>query len=213
MNRQDLKFFNPYGDIRRWQTALPHWQQKGAVYFVTFRLWDSLPTTLTNRWRFEKATWLECHPKPWSPETELEYDKRFTRRWEQELDRSHGACILRRPECATIVGRALTHFEGERCHQLAWVVMPTHVHALFVLNAEVPLEQLLHSWKSFTATQINRLTGNAGPFWQHDYFDRIVRDGDHYQRCVRYIRRNPERAEVRAGEFLAWESAMAGEVV
>jgi hypothetical protein len=38
-----LRFFDPYTDIRFTANRLPHWQQKGAVYFVTFRLADAVP--------------------------------------------------------------------------------------------------------------------------------------------------------------------------
>ena len=38
-----LKAFNPYAAIRITENRLPHWQQEGAVYFVSFRLGDSLP--------------------------------------------------------------------------------------------------------------------------------------------------------------------------
>jgi hypothetical protein len=40
----DLRFFNPYAEIRHTENRLPHWQQEGAVYFVTFRLADSIPS-------------------------------------------------------------------------------------------------------------------------------------------------------------------------
>src|SRR5207244_227864 len=36
----ELRFFNPYAAIRLTENRLPHWQQEGAVYFVTFRLGD-----------------------------------------------------------------------------------------------------------------------------------------------------------------------------
>jgi hypothetical protein len=35
-----LHFFNPHAEIRHTENRLPHWQQTGAVYFVTFRLAD-----------------------------------------------------------------------------------------------------------------------------------------------------------------------------
>jgi hypothetical protein len=41
-----LRFFNPYEDIRYTENLLPHWQQKGATYFITFRLADSIPARL-----------------------------------------------------------------------------------------------------------------------------------------------------------------------
>ena len=31
-----LRFFNPYEEIRFTENLLPHWQQNGVVYFITF---------------------------------------------------------------------------------------------------------------------------------------------------------------------------------
>ena len=87
----------------------------------------------------------------------------------------------------------LRHFDGDRVLQIAWVVMPNHVHAVFVLNPAWSLEKIILSWKGFTARKINPLLGRTGNFWQRDYFDRLVRDAKHLANCVRYIRRNPEK--------------------
>lgn len=35
-------FLDPNAEIEIRQGILPHWQQKGAYYFVTFRLADSI---------------------------------------------------------------------------------------------------------------------------------------------------------------------------
>jgi REP element-mobilizing transposase RayT len=92
---------------------------------------------------------------------------------------------------------------------ISLVIMPNHVHALFVQNPEWPLEKLTQSWKRFAARQINKLLDRSGNFWQRDYFDRLVRDEKHFASCVRYIRRNPERANLCQGEFILWESETA----
>ena len=125
------------------------------------------------------------------------------------LDGGHGSCVLRRHDCAAIVAEALRHFDGERCAQIAWVVMPNHVHAVFVLNPAWPLEKIILSWKGFTARRINPLIGRTGNFWQRDYFDRLVRDVRHLANCLRYIRRNPSKAGLHAGEFVLYESELA----
>ena len=39
----ELRFFNPYADIRFTANRLPHWQQQGAVYFITYQLADAVP--------------------------------------------------------------------------------------------------------------------------------------------------------------------------
>ncbi len=205
----DLQFFNPYEDIRFTANRLPHWQQKGAVYFVTFRLADAVPHHLRTRWESEHATWLRFHPQPWTVETEREYHDRFSGAIERWLDAGHGSCALRRHNCAAFVVEALRHFDGERVAQIAWVVMPNHVHVVFVQNAVWPLEKILLSWKGFTARKINALLGRTGTFWQRDYFDRLVRDTKHLANCIRHIRRNPEKARLRNGEFTLYESEFA----
>jgi REP-associated tyrosine transposase len=206
------RFFNPYADIRHSENRLPHWQQNGATYFVTFRLADSIPSHVLGQWQDQREAWLRLHPEPWSLEIELEYHRRFSGKLEQWLDEGHGASLLRRHDCAEIVAETLRHFEGERVAMISFVVMPNHVHALFVQNPEWPLEKLMRSWKGFTARQINKLLERSGSFWQRDYFDRLIRNAEHFEHCVRYIRRNPGKANLGANDFVLWESQAALDV-
>src|SRR2546423_13114376 len=99
-----LQFFNPYEDIRFTANRLPHWQQKGAVYFVTFRLVDAVPHHLRTQWETERATWLRFHPQPWTVNTEREYHNRFSGAMERWLAAGHGSrCVLhfQREACST----------------------------------------------------------------------------------------------------------------
>jgi len=205
----ELRFFNPNADIRHTENRLPHWQQEGAVYFITFRLSDAVPSRLRNKWEDEQEAWRRVHPEPWNSEIEREFHKRFSGAIERWLDAGHGACLLRRRDCAEIVMETLHHFGGVRLVLMSDVVMPNHVHALFVQNPAWPLEKLIRSWKGFTARRINALVGRSGGFWQRDYFDRLVRDEKHFVNCVRYIRRNPEKARLIQNEFILWESESA----
>src|ERR1700738_3308063 len=97
-----LRFFNPYANIRFTANRLPHWQQEGTVYFVTFRLADAVPRRLRDEWENERQGWLRVHSEPWSNDTELEYHKRFSSAMEQWLDAGHGSCVLRRRDCAQL---------------------------------------------------------------------------------------------------------------
>jgi putative transposase len=205
----ELRFFNPYADIRQTENRLPHWQQAGAVYFITFRLADAIPVGLRNQWEDEREAWLKVHLEPWTKEIEAEYHQRFSGAIERWLDAAHGSCLLRGSECAQIIAETLHHFEGVRVVMISAVVMPNHVHALFVQNPEWPLEKLIRSWKGFSARQINLLLARSGGFWQRDYFDRLVRDEKHFANCVRYIRRNPEKARFTAQQCILWESEIA----
>ena len=204
---------DPHSRITHTENRLPHWQQPGAAYFVTFHLGDAVPKPLIDRWQEERAAWLRHHPpEPWTPEVEREYHERFSGQVEQWLDAGHGSCALRDPQSARIAGEALAFFEGARCTQLAWVVMPNHVHVLFTLHEPWTLESIVHSWKRHSAREINRLSGRTGALWQRDYFDRLIRDPQHLANCVRYVRRNPEKAGLNSGDSLLWESELAKSV-
>jgi hypothetical protein len=208
----ELRFFNPYADIRFTANRLPHWQQQGVVYFITFRLADAVPHHLRTQCEFECVVYLRVHPQLWSSEVEREYHERFSGAIERWLDAGHGSCILRRRDCAGITAEALRYFDAQRALMISSIVMPNHVHAIFVQHPGWPLEKLVRSWKSFTSRKINSLLSQEGTLWQPDYFDRLVRDQKHFANCVRYIRRNPERAGLRSGEYILYESELARSV-
>ena len=96
---------------------------------------------------------------------------------------------------------------------ISFVVMPNHVHSLFVQEPSWPLEKLTYTWKRFTSGQINARVGRLGPVWQKDYFDRLVRDEKHFANCVRYIRRNPEKARLRKGHYILYENEIARRIL
>jgi REP element-mobilizing transposase RayT len=209
MRLEEMQFFDPRGEIEFSANRLPHWQQVGGVYFVSFRLGDAVPRELLDQWLGERTVWLQLHPAPWSDEVERDYHSRFSAEIERRLDAGHGACVLRDGTCAAVVAEVLRHFEGTRCQMFSWVIMPNHVHVLFTLMAGNELGDMLHAWRLFSARKINEQKRTTGPLWQRDYFDRLVRDAGHFARCVRYIRGNPAKARLREGEYLLWESEVA----
>jgi putative transposase len=203
------RFFNPMGKITVGHNRLPHWDQQGSCYFITFRLFDSVPAALMAEHRRAETAWLASHPEPWTPEVELEYRRAFHGQVERWLDQGHGDCLLRQPECGQIIATALGYHEGVRTRLHGWVVMPNHVHVLTEICVGWDLPGLLKSWKGFTANAINHRLGRTGPLWQKGYYDRIIRDWDHFEKVVRYIRRNPANANLPEGAFLIGESALA----
>ncbi|MEQ1854715.1 MAG: transposase [Chthoniobacteraceae bacterium] len=136
---------------------------------------------------------------------ERDYHKRFSTRVDAWLDAGHGECVLRDDRCRVVVEATLRFREGDDYLQHAWVVMPNHVHALVSLNSEAALETVLGAWKSVSSRRIGKLIGRHGTLWQEDYFDRLIRDAEHFGNVVRYIRRNPVKAKLRDG-FTLYES-------
>src|SRR5205809_7163941 len=90
---QELHFFNPYADILQTKNRLPHWQQTGVVYFITFRLGDAVPSHLVSQWETQRENWLRVHSEPWSDKVEREYHELFSARIERWLDAGYGECL------------------------------------------------------------------------------------------------------------------------
>ena len=213
MELGSLRFFNPFEEIRKTANKLPHWQQPGATYFITFRLADAVPVALRAQWLAERDSWLAHHPEPWSTTVEQEYHERFSARMDAWLDAGHGECVLREQVCRGFVEATLRHLDGEDYLHHAWVIMPNHAHVLVSLSADAKLEDVVGAWKSVSARRINQHLCRKGTLWQEDYFDRLIRDAGHFENCVRYIRRNPEKAKLREGSFTLWESEWVQSVV
>ena len=75
-----------------------------------------------------------------------------------------------------------------------YIVMPNHVHVLMELFDKEELPKIVQSWKGYTAKEINRLTGRTGTVWMAEYYDRLIRNAEHYANTLRYIRENGEVA-------------------
>jgi REP element-mobilizing transposase RayT len=117
---------------------------------------------------------------------------------DETLNESHGDCHLRHPEIAGMVEAALKHFDGDRYELIAWSVMPNHVHAVVRPFEDYDLSGILQSWKSFSAKKANALLGRSGAFWQEEFYDHIVRDGEDFKYQVRYVLENPRRGKASA---------------
>lgn len=188
-----LPFQKDAGYCQTWRD-LPHRHQKGTTGFVTFRLADSLPASALKQWIAERDHFLAAHPKPWTAEIWTRHQRQFPEKLEAWLDRSEGNCLLRNPDCADIVRNALHYFDGSRYILDHYVIMPNHVHVLVKPLGQHTLTDILHSWKSFTAKEINKLRQATGQVWEHESFDHLVRSGKQLEKLRAYIRDNPQTA-------------------
>lgn len=194
-----MPFFNSEENIQKTQHKLPHWQQDRTWVFVTYRLADSLPNSKLLEWKQERQSWLKLHPKPWTPKTEATYHQRFSQTIDLWLDRGHGECLLKHPENSAIVAKAFHHFDGDRYDLSSFVVMPNHIHALFSPREGHQLCIIIHSWKRYSAKEINQRLNRSGSLWQPDYWDRLIRSQEHFDWANQYISENPKR--LQKGEF------------
>jgi REP element-mobilizing transposase RayT len=162
---------------------LPHFDDGLRIQFITLRLADSLPQKLLNQWKQELAL---RDVENISRETLLLVEK--------FLDKGSGECLLKRREVAEIVRNSLLHIGKNKCKLYSWVIMPNHLHCLLKPLEGNALDKIIHSLKSFTAHEVNHVLNREGKFWMRDYFDRYIRDEEHFQKAIRYIEMNPVKA-------------------
>jgi len=197
---------------------LPHWHQDGATYAVTFRLADSLPASVLKQYQSEKRQLLsrikqaeDSGDTPTASELRQELNDHYYKRMDEALDAGHGACLMKRPEIASIVRDALKHFDGERYHLGAWCVMANHVHLIIRPVEGHSLSSILQGIKSASSKEINRLQGSKGTLWQKESYDHIIRDAEDYWNQRAYILRNPLAAGLEDWEFVGEVKSSGGQ--
>ncbi|MEP7212292.1 MAG: transposase [Acidobacteriota bacterium] len=156
---------------------LPHFDAGELPQFITFRLADSMPAEVLEEWRDKAAT-----------------DADFRKAVESYLDAGHGACWLKDAHIAAIVRDALRFHHGSKYRLISYVLMPNHVHVLLTPLEKVHLPEIMHSIKSFTAKEANKILQRSGHFWQKESFDRYIRNLEHFAAVIKYIENNPVKA-------------------
>ncbi len=162
---------------------LPHFDGGAIPQNVTIRLIDSFPSEKLDEWK-DKLEKLPVHERSKIQRSLIE----------DHLDKGAGEAWLSHSRIANMVQEALLHFNTERYNLHAWVVMPNHVHVLLTPSAQYNLSQIVFSWKSFTARTANKMLQRSGAFWQQDYFDRFIRNENHFYETISYIENNPVKA-------------------
>ncbi len=193
---------------------LPHVKREGALYFVTFRLADSLPRDVLLRFNHELAERrrrLDDFTRRGESinDSAEEISRDYRRKVERYLDQGVGACHLRRPEIAELTAGALQHFHEVRYLLHDWVIMPNHVHAIVWPMPNYLLSDILKAWKQFISRRAKKILGLGDePFWQHESYDHWIRNDAERGRIARYIRNNPVTARLCARpEDWPWSSA------
>lgn len=198
---------------------LPHWQPAGVVYFITFRLAESLPVQVIKELKAQREREREAIRARFSGAQQFQelykLDKKYFGRFDSWLDR----CIessprwLAQEEIAQIVADGIHALDGERYDLVAYCLMPNHVHLAIDTagynvepvhqgtTAHYLLTDTLKRVKGRTARYCNQALGRRGSFWHQESYDHVIRDEEEYQRIIWYILNNP----VKAGLVANWE--------
>jgi len=177
--------------MTEYRRRLPHFHPDDAYFFLTWRLYGSLPSKPLSS------------PYPTPGHAFVAADRALHR------DRS-GPLWLKEPGIARVVVEAIIAGERERgFYELsAWVVMPNHVHLLIL--PKVAMAEITRWLKGSTARRANQLLGRTGlPFWQDESHDHWVRNTKEFIRIFSYIEENPVSAGL-VGSVECWPWSSAG---
>ena len=207
---------------------LPHQDVVGHPIFITGCLDGSIPAAGLREINLYREK-LETLPTPDNCGSDRDWElikhKKLFSLVDHLLDHKSPVNHLSDAAQATIVRDAFYHFAEERYELLAFVVMPSHHHWLFLPNEDwaeramaenqaagkklqTAREIISHSVQSYTATMCNRARSAAGQYWQHETFDHWARDDEEAMRIANYIEQNPVKAGlVNAAEDYVFSSA------
>ena len=191
---------------------LPHFQQPGQAYFVTWCLKDAVPAkallSYTIKMELLSSQIRELASAGLSPseveKLEIEYcdvRRKYLKAYDDLLDADRNPSVnLSKPENTEIIMGSLKFWEGKKLNNCAFTVMCNHVHWVFETyendteGKPVYLQDLLQSVKGFSAYQINKLENRTGNFWQKESFDTTIRDDKHLYYAIKYTLNNPVAA-------------------
>ncbi len=154
---------------------LPHIDSIGTYQFITFRTKESLDPYL----------------KKLYSRNETEKIKQY--KMDQYLDSSQNGTLLYGEILEKIRDYYLAYdknvFEVE-----ALSIMPNHIHILLKQNDNI--SNVMRVLKGGAGHIVNKTLGRKGAVWSRDYYDKVIRDEDHFWIVYEYIKYNAVKANL-----------------
>ena len=96
----------------------------------------------------------------------------------------------------------------------AFMIMPDHLHGILLIQDDQragrrpALHEIVRSFKTFSANAVNKVLGTSGqPFWQRNYYERVIRNEREIHKVREYIINNPMKwlLNREAHDEIEWE--------
>ncbi|WP_035003741.1 transposase [Lebetimonas sp. JH292] len=156
--------------------TLPHINLKGYYQFVTFRTQDSLDSYI----RKIRAQNIE------NKKQEYLIDK--------YLDNSLKGAYLN-DEIFEFLKDFLINLDKIFYELIAFTIMPNHIHLLFKQIKD--LDIIIKKIKGESAYRINKMLNKSGKFWEKNYYDKVIRNEEHFNIVYNYIKFNGFKAGLK----------------
>ena len=204
---------------------LPHFQQTGQAYFVTWCLKDAVPPKALEGYSQQLKQLnsdLEIAKRDKVDEETIcvlkfeiaKVRKKYIKAFDDLLHLQTKQIIdLSKHKNTQVVLNALRFWEGKRIENYAICVMSNHVHWVFIIldkdenGKPIYLQDLLQSVKRFTANELNKIENLKGTVWHSESFDTTIRDNLHLHNAIKYTIENPVIAGL-VKNWWEWEGTM-----
>ncbi len=173
---------------------LPHIQPKDAIFFITFRLANTLSKNILDEYIIEKKRLIKQTNH--SILTKLYFEKT-----ESYLDHQNDGFLKEEP-ISKVIKKSIFFYDERFYNTIAFCIMPNHVHLIInTMNYPyLPLAKILQRIKGYSARQINLLRKTKGTVWQAESYDHVIRSRNELESLVEYTINNP----VKAGFVSHW---------
>lgn len=211
-----------------YRRKLPHWHPEGQMFFITFRLANSLPVHIIQELEAEREREQQAIRTKFSGTQQKDalykLEKKHFGRFDAWLDR----CMEESPRwlgdenIARIVADEIHALDSERYRLIAYCLMSNHGHLVVDtaghkiepnhtgVTAPYPLADTLKRFKGRTARFCNLALGRSGSFWHHESYDHVIRDQKEYERIIWYTLNNPVKAGL-VKKWNDWKFTFAGQ--
>jgi len=206
----------PFDEYRR---NLPHIQPQDAMFFITFRLYGSIPIAKLDylKTTYQNINTTDISGKPLKQLKQNQQEEYFLA-FDEFLDTNpNGPYYLANHEIASLVCDSIKHRDGKDYKLVCFCIMSNHVHMIIYKLAN-PLHIVMKELKSFTGKEaLKILKDNEAPnrtakrllrlensseqalrvpskFWQPESFDRIIRNRNDMAEKINYTLNNPVKA-------------------
>jgi len=152
---------------------LPHIDIKGHYQFVTFRTKDSIDVYIEKLYGSHDSEKLKQY------------------KIDSYLDKSENGAFLN-GKIVLDIQKYFQSYDKKMYDLIALSIMPNHIHILFKQNDE--LKNIMRILKGGSAHMVNTLLNKKGQVWASDYFDKLIRDEEHFSLVYDYIKYNAVKA-------------------
>jgi putative transposase len=199
---------------------LPHFQHIGASFFITFRLYDSLPHSIIQTLQNEREEqFLQLKTRKLAYEDEVvamtSIKREYWKKVDDALDKIQtGPHYLKDEKIASLIIKKLRQYDNTLYYLDAYCIMSNHIHVLLDFSVQLPanfmdfneqnyvqLHQVMKLIKGGTAYEANKILNRKGKFWEDESFDTYIRNDKHRTNVIHYILNNP----VKIGICKFWD--------